>query len=118
VETGVAIISAASLYDRYVQEGSKEGVAVGRIRSNHPDVNPDILRAIDAVALAAGGYTIKDLGVDDLVSGLMLGADLYAQDGKLLLKEGTELTPAANARILQYHGHIGIKEPVKVRLPV
>ena len=118
VETAVGIIAAASLYDRYVQEGSKEGAAVGRIRSNHPNVDPDILSAIDAVALAAGGYTIKDLGVDDLVSGVMLGADLYAEDGKLLLKEGTELTPAAKTRILQYHEHIGIKEPVKVRLPV
>ncbi|MDJ0664897.1 MAG: response regulator [Acidimicrobiia bacterium] len=118
VETGVAVITAASLYDRYVQEGSKEGAAVGRIRSNHPDIDPEIINAIDAVALAAGGYTIKDLGVDDLVSGLFLAADLYATDGKLLLKEGTELTPAAKARILQYHEHIGIREPVQVRLPV
>jgi CheY-like chemotaxis protein len=117
VETGVAVITGASLYDRYVQEGGNEGLAVGRIRSNHPEIKPDVLHAIDAVALAAGGYTIKDLGVDDLVSGLILGADLHAKDGKLLLKEGTELTPAARARILQYHEHIGIKEPVKVRLP-
>lgn len=118
VETGVAIITAASLYDRYVQEGSKEGAAVGRIRANHPDVKPEILRAIDAVALAAGGYAVKDLGVDDLVSGVILAADLFAQDGKLLLKEGTELTQAAKTRILQYHEHIGIKEPVAVRFPV
>ena len=49
---------------------------------------------------------------------MVLDADLYASDGKLLLKEGTELTPAAKTRILQYHEHIGVQEPIQVRLPV
>ena len=118
VAQAVAIIQAAALYDRYVQEGNTEGSAVVRIRSNHPEVEAEILGAIDAVALAAGGYTIKDLGVDELVSGVVLGSDLYALDGKLLLTSGTEVTPAAKTRITQYHDHIGIKEPIQVRLPV
>lgn len=61
---------------------------------------------------------LKSLPVKDLVSGVILAADLYAADGRLLLTEGTELSLAARSRINQYTDHVGIKEPVEIRVPI
>ncbi len=118
VELGASIIKAASLYDKYLQSGLAAGAAVGQLKSNHPEIGADILRGLDQVAVAAGGFVTKHLGVTDLVSGIILAADLCAKDGRLLLTEGAEVTHAARTRILQYHDHIGIQEPIKVRVPV
>ncbi len=78
----------------------------------------EIMRALDRVAVASGGYLEKSLAVQDLVSGLILAADLYATDGRLLLTEGTELSLAARTRINQYADHVGIREPIQIRVPL
>ena len=118
VRLAVDLIQAVSIYDRFLQNGLKEGAAVLQMRSIQAQVDPEILKGLERVAVAAGGYVIKSLRVADLVSGVMLAADLYAADGRLLLKEGTELTHAAHTRILQYADHVGVREPIKVRVPL
>jgi hypothetical protein len=49
---------------------------------------------------------------------LILAADLYATDGRLLLTEGSELRLTARARIIEYARHVGVWEPIKVRIPI
>jgi response regulator RpfG family c-di-GMP phosphodiesterase len=118
VARGVALIEAVGSYDRHIQSGLAEGAAVAALRKNGSVADASILKALDRMAVASGGYIEKDLGVADLVSGLLLAADLYASDGRLLLTEGTELSHAAKTRILQYAAHIGIREPIRVRVPI
>ncbi len=118
VSLAVDLIKAVSVYDRFLQNGLKEGAAVLQMKSTQTQIDAEILKGLEQVAVAAGGYVIKNLGVADLVSGIMLAADLYASDERLLLKEGTELTHAAHTRILQYADHVGIRQPIKVRVPV
>jgi response regulator RpfG family c-di-GMP phosphodiesterase len=117
VREAVEVIQAARSYDGLLQAGLKEGAAVAQLRSTAPEMDPEILKALEQVAVAAGGYVIRALSVKDLVSGVVLAADLYASDGRLLLTEGTELTHAARSRISQYAEHIGVREPIKVRVP-
>ncbi len=116
VKLAVDLITAVGIYDGHLQNGLKEGAAVHQMRSS--DIAVEILDGLEGVAVAAGGYVIKSLGVADLVSGLRLAADLYATDGRLLLSAGTEVTHAARMRIDQYADHVGVREPIKVRVPV
>lgn len=117
VALGVRVLNAAMDYDDYVQGGLTEGAAATAVRQSdrHGD---DILKALDRVAAEAGGYVEKSLGVAELVSGLILAADLYAADGRLLLTEGNELSLAARTRIVQYADHVGVREPIRVRVPI
>ncbi len=118
VDLGVSLIQAVGEYDRYVQSGLAEGAAVAAMKKHGSVSDESILRALDRMAVASGGYVEKALGVADLVSGLLLAADLYATDGRLLLTEGTELSHAAKTRIMQYADHVGIREPIRVRVPI
>jgi response regulator RpfG family c-di-GMP phosphodiesterase len=118
VALGVRVLTAAMDYDEYLQTGMAEGSAVIAMRQSGGSHGDDILKALDQVAMAAGGYVEKSLGVADLVSGLILAADLYATDGRLLLTEGSELSLTARARIIQYARHVGVREPIKVRIPI
>ncbi len=116
VQLGAELIQAASVYEGMLQSGLTEGAAVAQLRTR-PEIDPEIIKALDQIAIAAGGYVVKSLGVADLVSGVILAADLYAADGRLLLTEGSELTHAARSRVLQYADHVGVREPIKVRVP-
>lgn len=118
VELGVRVLTAARDYDQNVQNGMAEGAAVAALRQGEHSYGDDVLKALDQLAIEAGGYVEKSLGVEELVSGLILAADLYASDGRLLLAEGTELSLAARTRIVQYAGHVGVREPIKVRVPL
>ena len=117
MKLAVDVINAAMIYDRSIQSGMKEGAAVRQMRGTHADLAPEILKGLEQVAVAAGGYVVKELGVADLVSGVQLAADLYAKDDRLLLAEGTEVTHASLMRINQYADHVGVREPLKVRVP-
>jgi response regulator RpfG family c-di-GMP phosphodiesterase len=117
VALGVQLLAAVADYDHYLEQGLAEGAAVAAMRE-HPTHSEDVLKALDRMAVASGGYIEKSLGVADLVSGLILAADLYAIDGRLLLSEGTELSLAARTRIQQYSDHVGVREPVLVRVPI
>jgi CheY-like chemotaxis protein len=118
VRLAVDLIRAAAAYDGYLRAGLKEGAAAHRMRSSHQEVPDEILDGLEQLAVAAGGYTTKSLGVADLVSGLRLAEDLYSADGRLLLTAGAEVTLAARTRIEQFADHVGIREPIKVRVPV
>jgi response regulator RpfG family c-di-GMP phosphodiesterase len=117
VKLAVDVINAAMIYDRSIQSGMKEGAAVRQMRETRSDLAPEILKGLEHVAVAAGGYVVKELAVADLVSGVQLAADLYAKDDRLLLAEGTEVTHASLMRINQYADHVGVREPLKVRVP-
>ncbi|MCP4965100.1 MAG: hypothetical protein GY926_07675 [bacterium] len=118
VEMGVRLLAAVMEYDAHLQNGLAEGAAVAEMRYADAPHTEDIMRALDQMAVAAGGYLLKSVPVEDLVTGVILAADLYAADGRLLLTEGTELSLAARTRINQYADHVGIKEPVEVRIPI
>lgn len=92
------------------------GAAVAALRHTGAH-DEEMLRGLDQLALASGGYVEKSLSVGDLISGIILGADLYAADGRLLLTEGTELSAAARTRIKQYADHVGVREPILGRVP-
>ncbi|MDJ0954378.1 MAG: response regulator [Acidimicrobiia bacterium] len=117
VQLGADLIEAAGIYEGMLKSGLTEGAAVAQLRNTRPDIDAEIVKALEQIAVAAGGYVTMSLGVDDLVSGVMLAADLYTADGRLLLTEGSELTPAARSRILQYADHVGVREPIAVRVP-
>ncbi len=116
VAEGLRLLRAATDYDEALQQGLAEGAAVAALRNNgvHDEA---VLRGLDHLAVASGGYVEKSLGVGDLVSGVILGADLFAADGRLLLTEGTELSAAARTRIEHYDNHVGVREPIVVRVP-
>lgn len=118
VDLGVQLLSAAMEYDAHIQNGLTEGAAIAEMRFAGVTHSEDIMRALDRMAVAAGGYLERTLLVKELVSGVILADDLYSSDGRLLLTEGTELSLAARTRINQYADHIGIKEPILVRVPV
>lgn len=115
VAEGTRLLRAVMDYDHWVESGLAGGAAVAELRRSGAH-DEEILRGIDQLALASGGYVAKRLNVCDLVSGVILGADLYATDGRLLLTEGTELSAAARTRIEHYASHVGVREPVLVRV--
>jgi CheY-like chemotaxis protein len=117
VALGVSLLNAVMSYDDALQNGMAEGAAVVAMRQAG-DHAEEVLKALEQVAVASGGYVEKSLGVADLVSGLILAADLHATDGRLLLSEGTELSLAARTRIAQYADHVGVCEPIAVRVPI
>jgi response regulator RpfG family c-di-GMP phosphodiesterase len=118
VAIGIRVLEAAAEYDELVQGGMKPGAAVTAMRSSEQKYGSDVMRALERVVAETGGFVEKTLSVGDLVSGVVLATDLVAVDGRLLLTEGSEVSHAALARIKQYADHVGVREPIRVRVTV
>jgi CheY-like chemotaxis protein len=116
IRIGVNLVRAATAYDEYLTSGLKEGAAAQKLRANHGDIPDDILEGFEQLAVAAGGYVVRGIRAADIVSGLRLAEDLYTNDGRLLLTAGAEITHTARTRIAQYADHVGIREPIQVRI--
>lgn len=117
VTLGVNLIGAAMDFDAYVQGGMSEGAAVAAMRANTRVPDDEILKALDQLAVEAGGYIEKEIDVGQLAPGMTLAADLCASDGRLLLTAGSQVSLAMRSRIAQYADHIGVQEPITVRVP-
>lgn len=118
VGLGIRVLDAAAEFDELVRGGMKQSAAVTDMRRSEQRYGSEVMRALERVVAETGGFVEKLLGVGDLVSGVVLAADLVAADGRLLLTEGSEVSHAALARIKQYADHLGVKEPIRVRVAV
>lgn len=116
IRVGLDLVRAATAYDRYLRSGLKEGAAAQKMRADLGDLPEEILAGFEQLAVAAGGYVVRSIRAEDLVSGLRLAEDLYTNDNRLLLTAGAEITHTARTRIAQYADHVGIREPIKVRI--
>lgn len=66
--------------------------------------------------LSADTLTIRGVGVEQLVPGMVLGATLFTKTGTKLLSAGTVLTQVAIDKVIQYHREYPVDETVYIRV--
>jgi hypothetical protein len=63
-------------------------------------------------------YVIKDMSVDKLRAQMILAEDVKTLNGQLLISRGQEVTWALKERLNNFAAAAGVKEPIRVFVPL
>ncbi len=121
VNRGGQMLRLALDYDRLTAAGLPHDVALARLGQKAEIYAPDLLAALKgapALASPAGeGAQVRELSVWKLTVGMFAAEDIYAQSGLLVVPKGQEMTEAIIARLQNFAGGVGIREPIQALVP-
>ncbi len=119
IPVGARIIHLANDFDNLTKkDGLPREEALKQLKSAAGRVyDPDILIAFLELGERVRPNEESDLrlGLDDLKPGMVLASPIRSHHGRLLLAEGTELTPLLISKLFKYHQVDRIIERIRIR---
>lgn len=111
---GARALKVALDFDLLEAQGTESQVAFDTMKSRKLVYDPQIL---DAFAQLRGveeqTEVIEELGIKEVVAGMVFAEDVRTRSGQMLIARGTEVTPSLSERIRNMAANY-VQEPVKV----
>jgi response regulator RpfG family c-di-GMP phosphodiesterase len=116
IPLGARVLRVALDYDQLDDGGLDQATVIKTLRGRSGIYDVRILDALEAgLERRKGGQaTVLSLPLKDLLTGMVLAADVLTASGTLLVTRGNELTPGTLARLRNFASTAGIREPVLV----
>ncbi len=114
---GAQILRAVIAYDLLLHQGVKHSQALKTLSREEGVYNPDILDKLQAIEVSATKVKVLNLKFQDIIPGMVAEEDVIARNGALIIPKGQEITWAIIKGLQNFIKHIGIKEPISVRVP-
>jgi hypothetical protein len=95
------------------------GLALDTLRGRQGWYDPAVLQALtEEVGAEGNGTEIREILLRDARIGMVLMQDVTTRAGVLMIARGQEITEGLHERIRNFSDHLGVREPVRVALPV
>jgi response regulator RpfG family c-di-GMP phosphodiesterase len=117
VAIGARLIRIGLLYDARIREGSTSARAVAAISSNLEPGDLAVAQAFEGAAIDREDMVVRTLSLAELKTGMLLDEDVLACNELLLMTCGQEITSAMLERLKNFARGIGVREPIRVRIP-
>lgn len=115
---GAQMLKISLDLDNLVQRGETLESAVAELL-NHPDLyDPSMVSVLDNLGTCAEKMVPRALRLWEIKVGMVLGQNVKARGGTLLLAKGGEMTPAALQRLRCWAQRGDVEEPIRVLVPV
>lgn len=110
------ILKAACDFDLLVQQGNTKSQALEIMATRKKQYYQNILEIVENEVVSR--EHIQDLSVKfhDLVPGMIADENIYAKNGTMIFARGQEITLSAILGLSTYIEHIGIREPIRVKV--
>lgn len=79
--------------------------------------DPKLLEILKKIVRIQSEYQPRMIRIKDLKEGMIIAEDLFSSDGRLLIRQGHEVTAPLIEKLKYFSITIGIKEPFKVFIP-
>ncbi len=116
VLTGARMLRIANVVDRIVVNESVSIEAAVEIVSpafTHPD-DAALLKILSSYEHEYIESVIREVGVNQLLPGMILEKDVLSKNGSTVLLKGQEISVPLLARLLNFSKGAGIQEPIRV----
>jgi hypothetical protein len=111
---GAKLLRMLIEYD-IVLENRTPAESISKLRENASDYNNEALEMFASIIL--GKHSIKALGLDSLLDGMILEKDAITTSGEILLSHGHELTATMIQRLKNFSRNgIEVVQPIIVRI--
>ena len=118
IPLGARILKAALDFDILEEGGTRGEAALNEMREREGRYDPRVLDALAAVLCGKERYIEKSVRVEELDAGMILEKDVRTMSGRLLITKGQEIGPVLINRLRNFSGSTGIRQPIRVRVPV
>lgn len=114
---GSRILKAVLDYDKIRANNVPDGEALQIMASRAGRYDPNVLAALQMVLGVEPGYEKMGISIGGLKDGMILDADLYLLDGRLLAAKGYRVNLILRERMKNFIEKPGIMEPIRVLVP-
>lgn len=109
--TAAAIVRAVVDFDDSLARGAGATKTLARLTPTHPGA---ILESLAGWGGATDQATIREVGLAQLVIGMVVERDIVTANGNLLVKAGSDLTETLVQRLRNFARTHGVEEPITV----
>ena len=92
IPLGSRLLKLALDFDNYTMSGHSQVEALQKLRRRRARYDPRALEALGKIVAEALVYEIRRLNVNEIIPGMVLGADVRTKDKVLLVPRGHEVT--------------------------
>uniref|UniRef100_A0A831ZYY6 Response regulator n=1 Tax=Desulfacinum infernum TaxID=35837 RepID=A0A831ZYY6_9BACT len=118
IPLGSRILKVVLDFDALETRGLPRAAAMNQLRKRNGWYDPKVLSALEEVLGDEARFTVKELGLNELQLNMIVGEDVMSLKGVLLIAKGQEITPALLERLRNFAKTVGVKEPIRVLIPV
>jgi response regulator RpfG family c-di-GMP phosphodiesterase len=118
IPLGARILKVALDFDLLEAKGVMRGKALSELKNRTGWYDPQVLQAMENVIGVERNYKVRDAVFSELRSDMILDEDLCASKGQLLISKGRELNEVVLKRLKHFYQNSGIREPVRVLVPI
>lgn len=119
IPLGSRLLKLALDYDTLISGGLSADEALAKIiLRDRAWYDPALIFALKQAVASDIDYETITIKVDDLKVGLIIAEDVYGNSGVLIIPKGQEINSSLLARLRNYAAMAGIKNSIKVLLPV
>ena len=118
IPMGARILKVVLDFDTLESKGLSKIDALKELGQRPGWYDPTVLKAFEAVLGVSKRYVVRDEPVNRLRTQMILGEDVKALNGQLLISRGQEVTLALKERLMSFAGAAGVKEPIRVFVPL
>ncbi|SMC24255.1 Response regulator c-di-GMP phosphodiesterase, RpfG family, contains REC and HD-GYP domains [Desulfacinum hydrothermale DSM 13146] len=118
IPLGARILKVVLDFDTLESAGLPRASAILQMKKRHGWYDPQVLRALENVLGDEARFEVREIEIPDLKLGMIVGEDVVSLKDVLLIKKGQEITPALLERLKNFAKTVGVKEPIRVLIPV
>jgi len=112
------LLRIARDYDRLLQKGLGESLALAQLSQAVDVYHPDAIEALRQLVEKQPEYESREVPAAALSVGWLLASDVKTTDGMLLVKAGQEITNSLLLRLTNHSQDAKIEEPLTVLVPI
>lgn len=113
---GAQILRVTLDYDHLIFRGIGHHEALRTLELCQGVYNPKILKTLAEDEDVTEGIKIVILNFEDIVPGMIADEDILAKNGALIIPRHQEITWSVIQGLSNYLNHIGIRDPIRVRV--
>ncbi len=114
---GGHLLHVAMVYDRLRELGNNHAQTMGQLYRRGREFHPDILEALADMPMKSAQSVVVSVAFDDILPGMVADEDICAKNGTLIIPRGQEVSWPVLQELENFISHIGIKQPVRMRVP-
>ena len=115
---GSRILKVVLDFDVLESKGLSKSSALKELKRHQEWYDPVVLDAFEAVLDVNKKYVVREERLDRLRIQMILAEDVRSLNGQLLISRGQEVTLALKERLKSFSGSAGVKEPIRVFVPL
>ncbi len=118
VQTGAQILKAVIDHDLLLHQGIHPREALTRLKKRPGVYNPKVLEFLATMKVQTEKTKIISVKFHDIIPGMVAEDDVFAKNGTLIIPKGQEITWPVIQGLSNFVKHIGIREPIRVRIAI